>query len=90
MRFSGAAERVGSIPAGFSARYRRRRLQLATEAMQAAKRHGAIVSYDLNYRAVALEVDRREEARAGSESQAGADGGRHARQRRGFFGRAWV
>ena len=50
-RSSAATARAGSTPAGSSRRSRRRRPLVAKEAMAAAKRHGTIVSYDLNYRA---------------------------------------
>ena len=40
---------------------------LALEAVQAAKRHGVVVSYDLNYRPLALEIPGRPQAGAGRE-----------------------
>ena len=47
---SGPGARAGSTPAASSPACRRRRPAVAREAMEAARRHGAIVSYDLNYR----------------------------------------
>ena len=40
---------------------------LTIEAVKAAKKHGVVVSYDLNYRPIPLEIDRRAEKSAGSE-----------------------
>ncbi len=37
--------------------------KVVLEAVQAARKHGAVVSYDLNYRPVALEKHRRPKAR---------------------------
>ena len=45
--------------AASSARSRETAAELALEAMAAARRHGTVVSYDLNYPAVALEGARR-------------------------------
>ena len=51
MTFSASRGLVGCTPAEFFARFRPRTPEVTLEAMQAAHRHGTIVSYDLNYRA---------------------------------------
>ena len=83
-----ARARAGSTPAASSPRSPRPRRSVAKEAMEAAQRHGTIVSYDLNYRALALEVDRRPEARAGGQPRARAVRRRDDRQRGGLHRRA--
>ena len=45
-----ARARAGSTPAASSPRCRRRTPAVAREAMEAARRHGTRISYDLNYR----------------------------------------
>ena len=43
--------------------------EVAIEAMAAARKHGVIVSYDLNYRESLWKANRRTKTRAGSESK---------------------
>ena len=57
---------------------------VAEEAMEAAKKSGVIVSYDLNYRASLWKSIGGKSKGAGSQPAPGAAGGRHAGQRRGF------
>ena len=87
-RSSARKARAGFILAASSARSPRRRLRSAREAMIAARKHGTIISYDLNYRdslwksiggkAKATEVNR----------ELAQLRGRHDRQRRGLYRRA--
>ena len=63
---------------------------VAIEAMQAAKRYGTIVSYDLNYRPSLWKSIGGKQKRAGSEPSHCPAGRRHARERRGFLGRSWL
>ena len=49
-RSSAATARAGSTAAASSPRSRETTAEVAREAMEAARRHGTVVSYDLNYR----------------------------------------
>ena len=61
---------------------------VAWRPSQAARRHGTVVSYDLNYRASFVEGHRRQEKGAGGQPAHRAAGGRNDRQRRGLLGGA--
>ena len=83
--FSGSSACAGCTRAASSRRCPRRRRRLIIEALQAAKAHGTMVSYDLNYRPSPVEVHRRPEAKAQEVNREIAQLRRcHDRQRGGF------
>ena len=61
---------------------------LALEAMQAARRHGTVVSFDLNYRPSLWQATRRHRGGGRDEPRARRAGRRAARERGGLLGRA--
>jgi len=58
---------------------------VAKEGMEVARKHGTIISYDLNYRE-SLWKSIGQETCAGNQSRVGSPGRCDARQRGGFFG----
>ncbi len=61
--------------------------ELAREAMEAARRHGTVVSYDLNFRPSLWKASGGTEAAANGQPRARAARGRAARQRGGLLRR---
>ena len=86
-RSSATTARAGSTPAASSPRSPTRPPQLALEAVEAARRHGTVVSYDLNYRP-RCGARRRHGARPRGQPRARRARRRAVRQRGGLLGRA--
>ena len=70
-RSSAVRAPAGSTPAASSPRSPRRRPCVAREAMEAARRHGTVVSYDLNYRPSLWKCIGGAEARPRGQPRAG-------------------
>ena len=83
-----ARARAGSTAAASSARSRRRPPSVALEAMEAARRHGTVVSLRPQLPAVAVAGDRRPGARGRGQPRARRARRRPARQRGGLLGGA--
>ena len=79
---SAGTVRAGSTAAGSSRRSRRAAAEVALEAMTAARRHGAVVSFDLNYRPSLWESSRRDR-RSGRDQPPPRRAGRCAARERG-------
>ena len=83
--FGQRTARAGFIPEGYLRRSLTRLCSLRRRAMDAARKHGTPVSYDLNYRDSLWKSIGGKVQGAGSESRTGAKGRSAARERRRLF-----